>query len=66
MKELWEQAAETYEYNIMDMHGTYIGSANDLAVAEKIKSDYEAHTDTEAYVLVNSIDYTGGYHPRNI
>ena len=60
MKEQWEKAAEIYKYNIMDIYGDYIGSANMVDEAEKIKTEYEERTGIAAYVLANSVDYSGG------
>ena len=58
-KELWKIAAEQYKFNVNDMYGDYVGSADTLTDAEKIKANYEAETGIEAYVFDNSIDYSG-------
>ena len=58
-KNLWEIAAEQYKYNVNDMFGDYVGSADTLPEAESIKADYEAETGIEAYVFDNSEDYSG-------
>lgn len=61
--EIWEIFAKYYNYNVCDAYGVYLGSADTIEEAEKIRDIYERESGIEAYVLNNMIDYTGRATP---